>query len=583
MKYSVKEGHSVSEMDPQLLPEWDYEKNILPPDKISYGSGKKVHWICSKCFSSFQATPNKRHYGRGCPYCAGQKVKKGYNDLATVAPLLAEEWDYNKNKKTPAEVTARGGGPAYWKCSVCGHEWGPVNISDRYRGTGCPQCKKNYHTSLAEQIIFYYIKKDFPDAHNNYKPKWIGKFSEVDIYIPSLRLAIEYDGEYWHKNKIDQDRKKGILIKAKGIKLIRIREGELPGLQDGSVTLECSPYTSNLSDQEVTVKNLYNLINDLFLLNLDPDVDIIRDYPIIVSILQRDRKEKSLAAMHPEILADWDYKLNGDMRPEQISFGSSFPIHWKCHVCGNSWVSPAYDRHKGHGCAVCAGKALLSGKNDLLTLYPDIAKEWDYIINGELLPEKITASNDRKVSWICSQCGYSWNARVADRTGKKHSGCPRCAGRGVIKGEDDFGTLYPRIAIDWDWNKNKKSPYDYRPGSNQNVFWKCHICGHEWHRPIVDRVIKKTGCKSCASRRTGLEKRINNMVIALSNNVAGDVDAHAIRAFIVEEEGEGLFSYIDNKSKARILKQLKKIREDIAFWKMVDSEEISDTPDFSER
>ena len=65
--------------------------------------------------------------------------------------------------------------------------------------------------------------------------------------------------------------------------------------------------------------------------------------------------------------------------------------------------------------------------------------------------------------------------------------------------------------------------------------------------------------------------------------MAGDVDAHAIRAFIVEEEGEGLFSYIDNKSKARILKQLKKIREDIAFWKMVDSEEISDTPDFSER
>ena len=28
---------------------------------------------------------------------------------------------------------------------------------------------------------------------------------EIDIYIPSLNLAIEFDGFYWHKNKFERD------------------------------------------------------------------------------------------------------------------------------------------------------------------------------------------------------------------------------------------------------------------------------------------------------------------------------------------------------------------------------------------
>ena len=80
-----------------LLEEWDFKKNgINTPSSIQYGCGKKMWWICSKGHS-FEATPNGRTCkNQSCPYCSGQKILKGFNDLATTHPLLAKEWDYKK-------------------------------------------------------------------------------------------------------------------------------------------------------------------------------------------------------------------------------------------------------------------------------------------------------------------------------------------------------------------------------------------------------------------------------------------------------------------------------------------------------
>ena len=49
---------------------------------------------------------------------------------------------------------------------------------------------------------------------------------ELDIFIPSLNLGIEYDGDYWHSlpDMIERDKKKDLACKEKGIKLIRIKE-----------------------------------------------------------------------------------------------------------------------------------------------------------------------------------------------------------------------------------------------------------------------------------------------------------------------------------------------------------------------
>ena len=101
-------------------------------------SGKKVWWICNKGHE-WQASIAHRNKGRGCPYCAGQKVIKGENDFQTVNPTLAKEWHYEKNNGlTPMDVLPNSGKKVWWKCSK-GHEW-QASIADRNSGHGCPYC-----------------------------------------------------------------------------------------------------------------------------------------------------------------------------------------------------------------------------------------------------------------------------------------------------------------------------------------------------------------------------------------------------------------------------------------------------------
>ena len=84
-----------------------------------------------------------RAKGNGCPYCAGKKVLSGYNDLQTVNPTLAKEWNYEKNEGlTPAEVMPNSNKKVWWKCQK-GHEWQAV-ISNRNNGNGCPYCAEQY-------------------------------------------------------------------------------------------------------------------------------------------------------------------------------------------------------------------------------------------------------------------------------------------------------------------------------------------------------------------------------------------------------------------------------------------------------
>ena len=80
-----------------LLKEWDESRNFpLTPDTVSYGSKKKVWWTCENGHS-WQTTVHVRSEGSGCPYCTGRKVLPGFNDLETLYPDVAAQWDREKN------------------------------------------------------------------------------------------------------------------------------------------------------------------------------------------------------------------------------------------------------------------------------------------------------------------------------------------------------------------------------------------------------------------------------------------------------------------------------------------------------
>ena len=124
-----------------LMAEWDWEKNNefgFDPSKLTCGSSKKVWWVCARGHE-WEAKILNRYMGNGCPYCSGQRVLKGYNDLQTINSSLSNEWNYEKNNGlTPKNFLPNSNKKVWWKCSE-GHEW-EATINNRNKGNSCPFC-----------------------------------------------------------------------------------------------------------------------------------------------------------------------------------------------------------------------------------------------------------------------------------------------------------------------------------------------------------------------------------------------------------------------------------------------------------
>ena len=66
--------------------------------------------------------------------------------------------------------------------------------------------------------------------------------------------------------------------------------------------------------------------------------------------------------------------------------------------------------------------------------------------------------------------------------------------------EKSLAQLYPKLAIEWNYEKNAPlKPEMFTPGSNKRVWWRCRQ-GHEWNTKIQSRT-QGRGCKQCYDER----------------------------------------------------------------------------------
>lgn len=141
----VWSGHNdLKTLYPELLKDWDYNKNTgLNPTTISVTSKKKAWWCCHSCgFQWYAEIGSRASGGNGCPFCSGKALWVGHNDLETTNPELASEWNYDKNEGLiPSMFTAGSSKKVWWICKDCGHQW-MATIGSRKRGNGCPECRK---------------------------------------------------------------------------------------------------------------------------------------------------------------------------------------------------------------------------------------------------------------------------------------------------------------------------------------------------------------------------------------------------------------------------------------------------------
>ena len=199
-----------------------------------------------------------------------------------------------------------------------------------------------------------------------------------------------------------------------------------------------------------------------------------------------------------ELLSEWDDCANMPLTPKTVSYGSKQKAHWRCES-GHEWEAQVCSRSGGSGCPVCAGKTVLTGENDLATLFPALAEEWNSERNGGLTPDAVGAFTHRKVWWRCSDCGFEWEAEIKSRAGSKRSGCPACANRMLVPGQNDLTTEHPELAFWWHPTKNGRlTPRDVTSGTSRKVWWRCEL-GHEWEAAVAGRV-RGSGCPVCAGK-----------------------------------------------------------------------------------
>ena len=157
-QHTHQEGPDISLLDPALQQQWDHAANAnLGNMIIRPKSSKQVQWSCDQCPDghphSWSAAVHRRSNGSGCPQCSGRKVCK-HNSLATKAPGVAAQWDYEENDTTPDRVNAHSSQVVGWHCDACGHQWTVSPHARVSNTTGCPQCARFARAKPTKRPMF---------------------------------------------------------------------------------------------------------------------------------------------------------------------------------------------------------------------------------------------------------------------------------------------------------------------------------------------------------------------------------------------------------------------------------------------
>ena len=344
---------------------WHPTKNgDLTPDNVGVRSEKIAWFRCpNDPYHDHQArVKNKtlvadRCDGRwGCPLCSGYYLGSPKDSLASKQPQIAKDWHPTKNSElTPQSIPPSSNKKFWWRCPR-GHEYQLEPNQRVHRSRGCPECSSYGYGSSQEIRIYCELKALFSDI--KFRHKVDGK--EIDILIPNLGIGIEYDSEFYHRDKIEEDQAKNDLMARSGFHLLRVREHPLEKVTEFDVitpTRQLSKSDMNglleslrtivpdMADQVVEYQHASDFINDV-------------DYASYTSYSDRPIPENSLAHRHPEVASQWDYERNAPLTPDDFSYGSRHRAWWLCDN-GHSFDAIIGSRtsHVGgryKGCRYCA-------------------------------------------------------------------------------------------------------------------------------------------------------------------------------------------------------------------------------------
>jgi hypothetical protein len=342
-----------------LVAEWHPVKNAgLYPDEVSYGSGLRIWWKCSKgpdhewlCVAK-QRTDAIR--ATGCPFCAGKRASVT-NNLEALFPRVADEWHPTKNGRlTPKDVTSGAAKLVWWKCRKGeDHEW-RAHIYDRTAGIGCPYCT-GQKTSRAKSIAAL-----FPKLSREWHPHKNGELRPRDVLPQS-------DRNVWWRCRKDRRHEWSALVSS------RTTRGDGCPFCSGH---RLSPTNSLAAAYPMVAEEWHWKKNA----PISPDgiyghttksfwwkCPVAADHEWKQTVANRTLNESgcpfcagrkasrtnSLAATRPDLAREWHPTRNRRVTTQEVVVGSARTVWWRCRL-GHEWRTQVRTRGKyGAGCPAC--------------------------------------------------------------------------------------------------------------------------------------------------------------------------------------------------------------------------------------
>ena len=482
------------------LEQYYAKDNDLPFEKAVISDTTPRNWICEHGHE-FEDSFYKIHKrGYRCPYCESVKALQGFNDFATLEPVISKDYDEEKNGNTAGDVLITNR-PVYFKCKN-GHSFKRPIIQHIKSNGKCPVCaNKRIEKGIND------LATTNPEIATLLSPN---NERKADTLLPSFKLKVAWicptcNGEYYAPV-----------------------EDMVNGLA------EC-PYCSNQKPLAGfnTLKALYPEIAE----HLSPNNDFTADeilptrygsikwicptcggeYSASVEDMVNGLAEcpycnnqrplagvNTLKALYPEIAEH--LSPNNDFTADEILPTRYKSVKWICPTCGGEYSASVKDMIEGVvECPYCYNQRPLAGFNTLKVLYPEIAEEMSP--DNEKGPDDVLPTSAYFAEWTCPACGYTYKASVKDRVTLGNL-CPACAGKKAQAGLNSLLDVYPEIQDEWAENENTLLgifPDEILPTSNARVWWECKDCGRKYLLSVnmwVEKHIRgMTSCTYCSGLR----------------------------------------------------------------------------------
>lgn len=467
--------------------------NDFPFEEATVSDNTPRNWICEHGHEFEDSFNNIHKRGFRCPYCESVKVLQGFNDFATLEPVISKDYDVEKNGNTASDVLINNR-PAYFKCNQ-GHSF-MRNIVQHVSLKGvCPVCNGYLlQTGVNDLATVYPQAAELWDYEKN--------DNTPDKVLATLGARYHYVCKEGHHFKCTL----GDLVK--NDYKCPVCTGDRVDPQTTSILAvnpELAEEFSEANDVTADFVN-YNTERKVYWTCSTCGGDYL--YPVnerkigdnscpYCNHIRLKTGINDLTITNPELAKEW--APSNTKQANEVGEWQSYVGYWLCPDCGTVYPCEVRDRSVGDdSCPVCANKQVKKGFNDLATLEPELADMLSP--NCERKADEILRTCSYEALWVCPECAGEYRRPVKTKT-HDNSDCPYCNGRKVLTGYNDLATTNPELVAQYS-SLNERPATMVRKDWNFYVYWECPKCHYIHARRLNEKAPDNSDCPACNHVKT---------------------------------------------------------------------------------